>query len=70
MRPRFLVGHAPAPGRAFEYRVLLQSVTLALRTGFLVRRHFLPGFRKASLLPAPTPKRRKMDQDLIRRKRP
>jgi hypothetical protein len=40
MRPRFLVGHAPAPGRAFECRVLLQSVKLALRTGFLSARHF------------------------------
>ena len=40
MRPRFLVGHARTPGRAFECRVLLQSVKLALRTGFLSARHF------------------------------
>ena len=49
MRPRFLVGHARTPGRAFECRVLLQSVKLALRTGFLVP-CTLPGFGKASLV--------------------
>src|SRR2546429_6411810 len=42
-----LVGHAPAPGRAFECGVLLQSVKLALRTGFLVRRAFLARLSKS-----------------------
>ena len=42
MRPRLLVGHARTPGRAFECRVLLQSVKLALRTGFLVRPALCP----------------------------
>jgi hypothetical protein len=56
MRPRLLVGHAPAPGRAFEYRVLLQSVTLALRTGFLVRPAFLARLSESFAASSPNAK--------------
>jgi hypothetical protein len=36
-----IVGHALASRRAFECRVLLQSVKLAFRTGFLAHTAFL-----------------------------
>src|ERR1700686_1412587 len=65
-----LVGHAPAPGRAFEWRVLLQSVPLALRTGFLSRPAFLARLSESFTGSRATQNGRKMDRKLIRRKKP